>query len=169
MNIGILKQVYLPKFLLPLINNTANLVYYIFGLTILIVMMPIFKVPYTIHIFEFLLVVAVQFIFLFGLGLILSHIGVYATDLKNVLSFSIRFWFYMSPVLYDVKDVPEKYQSLFYLNPMTTFFESYRNVFLYGCSPNYLLLGIWFLVSIVLTYYGLKLFKKYDRNYTKVI
>lgn len=166
---GILKQVYLPKFLLPLINTTVNSIYYLFGLIVLFIMVPLYKIDFSWHILEFVFVFIVQFLFLYGLGLLLSHVGVYVSDLKNILSFSIRFWFYMSPVLYDINSLPEKYIRIFYINPMTTLFESYRNVFMYSKSPDYLMLGVWTVISIILIFWGLKVFEKYDRTYTKVI
>ncbi len=166
---GILKQVYLPKFLLPLINTTVNSIYYLFGLIVLFIMLPFYKIDFSLHILEFIFVFIVQFLFVFGLGLLLSHIGVYVSDLKNILSFSIRFWFYMSPVLYNINSLPEKYINIFYINPMTTLFESYRNVFMYRESPEYLMLGVWTVISIILIWWGLKVFEKYDRTYTKVI
>lgn len=166
---ALLKQIYLPKFLLPLVSVSVNSIYFIFGLVILAVMIPLYSIPITIHIFEFFIVFIVQGLLLFGIGLIMSHVGVFVSDLKNVLTFTIRFWFYVSPIMYSIEDIPEKLRGIYNINPMVCIIEGYRNVVMYGKSPDYSILTIWGIISLLLIIYGLNLFKKYDRNYTKVI
>lgn len=166
---GILQQVYIPKFILPLIKTLINTAKYLFGIMVLIVMMIFFRVPFTLHLFEFIVVFLVNFLFILGVSLILSHLGVYFKDINNILSFTIRLWFYLSPALYDLKSVPAKIRFLWWFNPMTTFYKSYRNVFLYGMSPLYLQLIFWFILSFILIFIGLRYLYKFDKNYTKVI
>ncbi|PAB58274.1 ABC transporter permease [Anaeromicrobium sediminis] len=166
---GLLHQIYIPKFLLPLIKNITNSVYYIFGLSMLLVLIGIYKIPFTLHIFEFVPIFFVQFMFLYGLGTILAHLGVYFRDINNILTFSLRLWFYLSPSLYTLDRIPEKIRFLWWFNPMTTFYTSYRNIFMHGISPLYKELGIWLCVSIILMATGLKFLYKFDKNYTKVI
>lgn len=165
----VLQQVYLPKFILPLIRAMVNSVHYIFGLTMLFILMPFFNIGFSIHFFEFVFVFFVNLSFILGASLIISHLGVYFADLKNILAFTIRFWFYLSPGLYELERIPLPYRNLWYLNPMTVFYQSYRNIFMYNSSPNYLGLLLWFSVSIILIVLGLKFLYRDDRKYTKVI
>ncbi len=166
---GVLKQIYLPKFLLPLISVATNAIYYIFGLIVLLPLLLYFKIPLTIHIFEIVVVFFVQFLFLTGTTMILSHIGVFFSDLLNILNFTIRFWFFATPIMYTLEDMPVKLRKVSVLNPMSVIIESYRDVIIYDKSPDYVLLLGWTVASLGLIYVGLKILKKYDRNYTRVI
>ncbi len=166
---GILHQTYIPKFILPFIKNCVSSIYYLFGLTMLVVLIKLFKVPFTFHIFEFIPIFITHFLFLFGIGTILAHLGVYFRDINNILNFVLRLWFYLSPGLYNLDMIPEKIRNLWWLNPMTTFYASYRNVFLYAQHPIYKPLVIWFVISIIVIILGLKYLYKFDKNYTKVI
>lgn len=166
---NILKQIYLPKIIIPFINTSVGLIYYLFSLIMLFIMMPFFNITFTWHIIESIPVIIVHFLFLLGFTSVLSHIGVYVSDLKNILTVFTRFWFYMSPGLYSIEDLPSWSRNIMYLNPMATFYTSYRNVFMYGKSPQYLLLLVWLVVSLGLIVLSIKLFKKHDTNYTKVI
>ncbi len=166
---GILHQIYIPKFILPLIKICVGTIYYLFGLIMLIVLILLYNVQLSLHIFEFTLIMIVQFIFLYGIGTILAHLGVYFRDIDNILNFTLRLWFYLSPGLYSLDMIPEQIRFLWWLNPMTTFYTSYRNVFLYAKSPLYIELLIWCILSIILIMIGLRYLYKFDKNYTKVI
>lgn len=166
---NILHQVYIPKFLLPLIKCLINTSKFFFGVLVLMVMIPFFNIDYSLINLTFFVVFAVHFLFILGLSLNLAHIGVYFKDINNILSFSIRLWFYLSPALYQIADIPERVRFLWWFNPMTTFYASYRNLFMYGEHPEYLFLGIWTLVSLGLIYVGLRHLYKHDKIYTKVI
>jgi len=165
----LLSQVYVPKYVFSLIRATAGTADYLFGLLVLFVLNAFFCVPFTLHYAECIPVIAVNYVFILGVSLCVAHLGVYFADLNNIFNFLIRMWFYLSPALYSVADIPAQYRWLWRLNPMTLFYESYRNCFLYGKSPDYAGLGVLLGVSLAVVYGGLNLVYKYDRNYTKVV
>lgn len=166
---SILRQVYLPKSILPLIVLNVNLIKFLSGISVILIMLFFYKVPLTLHILEFVFVIIPNGLFLYGAALFLAHFGVYITDTRNVIAHVIRLWFYVSPGIYSITRIPEAYRFLWWLNPMTTFFESYRNVFMYGRSPLYPQLLIWTIVNIIIIHFGILLSSKYDKNYSKVI
>lgn len=167
--VGVLQSVYMPKFILPLIKVMLNSVKFLFGIIVLLALIAVYKIPYSIHNLEFIFVFIVNFTLILGIGLILSHLGVFFRDVNNILSFTIRLWFYLSPGFYSLDRVPENLRILWWFNPMTAIFESYRNVFMYNKSPHYLGLSIWFGISLVMIFIGIKYLYKFDKNYTKVV
>lgn len=165
---NILNQIFLPKFVLPLIRTCIEAAYFIFSIIVLLALLLLYRIPFTYHILEFIPIFITQFLFIFGAGLWLSHLGVYYYDVDRVLSFLLRIWYYVSPGLFALESIPEPYQRLFWLNPLTVIMTSSRNVFMYGKHPLYLGLAILSLVSLILIYSGLRLLYKFDRTYTKV-
>lgn len=166
--IGILNQTYIPKFVLPLTQGIVNFTKFVFGLIILFPMIFIFDLPISFHFFEIVLVIIVNFMFVYGSSLIIAHFGVFYKDLKNVIGHVIRLWFYLSPGLYSLEQIPENVRFLWWLNPNTTFFESYRNVIMFESSPLYFPLLIWAILSMGLIYLGLYKLNKYDKAYLKM-
>lgn len=166
---SILQQVYLPKLILPIIVLSVNFIKFITGISVILFLLYFYKVPLSLHFFEVIPVIISNALFLYGIALFLAHFGVYVTDTRNMINHIIRLWFYLSPGIYSINRIPEKYRFLWWLNPMTTYFESYRNVFMYSKSPHYPQLVFWTLFSMVIIYLGLILFDKYDKNYSKVI
>ena len=165
----ILNTVYIPKHILPLIWNIVEFIHFQFGLITLFILMLITHVKFTWHIFESIPIMIVNFIFILGVSFLFAHIGVYFQDFKNILSFLLRLWFYISPGIYAANDIPAPFiKKVIWFNPMTTFFESYRNVFIYGTSPLYKHLGVWTIASVIILYWGLSTLYKSDKNYIKV-
>jgi len=168
-NMGILSQIYMPKFILPLQEVIVNFIKYLFGFAILICMMAVSGIAPSFHFIEIIFVLIVNFLFIFGCSLLIAHYGVYINDLKNFLGHFLRIWWYLSPGIYSLSIVPEQYRWIFWANPNTTLFESYRNVIMYGSSPNYLMLSVWGAVSILLIIIGLRKLYIFDRKYSKII
>jgi ABC-type polysaccharide/polyol phosphate export permease len=166
---NLLDQVYLPKFILPMVQIVKNTLFYLFSLTILLLLIVIYKIPFTLHFFEIIPIVIIQTLFLFGLGLWFSHLGVYFYDFDKYIRFILRLWYYLSPGLYEIESVPEKLRPIMWLNPLTITMQGSRDLFMYNRSPNYLALSVLGVVSIVIIYSGLFKLDQFDRSYTKVI
>jgi len=166
---NILNQIYISKPVLPLIKVLLNTAKFFFGIFVLLILIMLFKIPYSLHYFEFIIIFAVQFLLIFGLSLVFSHLGIFFRDIKNILIFVIRLWFYVSPGLYSLERIPQEFRFLWWLNPMTTFFISYRNIFLYNKSPLYMQLLIWTVISILIIYLGLRHLYRFDKKYMKMI
>ena len=165
---SILSQTYIPKFILPLTKIGINSMYFIFSIVVLLAFILIYGIPFTWHFIELVPLFVVSFLLIYGVGLWLSHLGVYFVDAERILQFILRIWYYVSPGVYAVANVPGTLRDFIWLNPLTPIFESSRNIFLYNQSPSYLMLGIWTVISLMLIYSGLKKLNKFDKTYTKI-
>lgn len=164
----LLQQVYLPKFVLPVIQTVSNSILFVVGTPLLIVTALIYKIPLTLHVLEIIPILVVQFLFILGFSILLAHIGVFFDDINNILTFTLRFWFYISPCLYSLDRIPETYRWLWWLNPMTTFFTGYRNIIMFGQSPSYIGLAVWAALSLVLIAVAISITYRFDKHYAKV-
>jgi lipopolysaccharide transport system permease protein len=59
-------------------------------------------------------------------GLLFGALMVVFRDTKNLLGFILMIWMYITPVIFPITLVPENYQVLFRLNPMTSLVETFR-------------------------------------------
>ncbi len=166
---GLIKQIYMPKFILSLVVLLTNSIKLMFGLLILIGMVLIYGIPLSWHLIEFVPLFIVFFLFFWSLSLFLTHLGVIFQDTKNLISYLIMFWFYGSPTLWYLEMLSEKWLKIMWWNPNTAFFTSMRNIFMYQKSPEYGWLGIWLLVSIILLFLGVILLYRSENSYSKAI
>ena len=76
--------------------------------------------------------------------------------------------FYATPILYSI-DMFGKWKWLLQLNPLTTIFGAYRDIFYYKTAPDFLALGIVFLVSCVILVIGTLVFKKLEKGFAEEV
>lgn len=65
-----------------------------------------------------------------GVGLLLSALSAKYRDLKHIQGFLIQLWMYATPIIYPLSRVPERWQWVAHLNPMTAIVEATRRLLL---------------------------------------
>lgn len=55
------------------------------------------------------------------------------------------------------------------LNPTAFLINSMRNALLYQMVPDMVLMGCWFIVSVILCSIGVRIIYKYENSYVKVV
>ena len=104
-----------------------------------------------------------------GVGAILSALTTKYRDTGFLISYGVTFWMYLSPIVYDINIVPEKYMGLYMLNPVTPVLAHLRYaLFEYGSTCwNYY--GISLLVTLVLLIVGYRIFNRVQRTFLDTI
>jgi len=100
-----------------------------------------------------------------GVGFWLSALNTEYRDVGHVMPFLVQFWMFVTPVVYPTTIVPEKYQWLMGLNPMTGVVEGIRwSLFGEGVAPTVTLL-ISAGVSLALFVSGIFWFRWHERTF----
>jgi lipopolysaccharide transport system permease protein len=76
---------------------------------------------------------------------------------------------FLSPVFYPISALPESMQRLIYLNPLTLIIEQSREIFLWGNAPDFKLLFLYGLFSLVVAIIGFVWFQKSRRGFADVL
>ena len=104
-----------------------------------------------------------------GLGLAFAAITVKYKDLSHVLGFFIQLWFYATPIVYPASKIPEKYQFLFFLNPLVAVIDGFRTAYLGTVALNPLFLVAATGFSLLTVVIGLMMFNFIERDFVDVI
>ena len=104
-----------------------------------------------------------------AVGLWTSALSVKYRDVTQVISFMARMWMWLTPVVYSVSLVPEKWRPLYYLNPMVGVIEGFRWAMLGATSPDWQMMGISFVVTCLLLVSGVIFFRKSEATFADVI
>jgi lipopolysaccharide transport system permease protein len=81
-------------------------------------------------------VMTVQFALVVGLGAMLATAHVWVRDVQKIVEVALTLGFYVTPVLYQPGQVPERFQWIAELNPMAHLISAYRVVIIEGGLPN---------------------------------
>ena len=129
-NRGLAKKIYVPNAIFvigPVISRAVDLLLKI-GLFIILVLVTGSHI--NIMGFVMLLFVSVLLgLIAISIGLIFSPINVRWRDVSLTLPFATRLLFFTTPIWYPFSLIPEKWHSLFLLNPIVSTMELARNAF----------------------------------------
>ncbi len=168
-NFGLVTKVYFPREVLPISSMLARLLDLLVAAGVLVGLMVLYELPTHLPYLLFIpIILAVQILFIIGLGLIASASNVFYRDVQPLLTLVIQLWFYASPIIYPVSMVPEKWRILYFLNPMAGILEAYRSVLLYQSFPTTTLL-IAAIESIVILIFGYWFFKRVEFQFADII
>lgn len=112
-------------------------------------------------------ILLIQYILLIGISLFVSSITVYFRDLQHFIGIALQLLFYATPIVYATNIIPESYQWILRLNPMTFIIDGYRSIFYYQQQPDFISLGITLLVSLILCVVGYLLFSKLQKRFAE--
>lgn len=164
----LVSKVYFPRLIIPLSSIGAGVVDLLISTVILLLMMLWYGVGWSVHLLAApLLLIAVVFTAL-GIGTLLSALTVAYRDFTHITPFMVQIWMYVTPVVFPISLVPERWQWLLYLNPMTGMVEGFRSAFL-DRPFDYVGLSISLTVSILIFLIGVAYFEKVERRFADII
>lgn len=160
-NANLMKKVFFPRICLPTIAVLSSFVNFAIAFSIFLVFLVLIGKFPGILFLTFFLVLFVQIIFTVTLGVGLGVLNVFFRDIGQFLAMLLTFWFWFTPVVYPSTIVPKALQSLMNLNPMYHIIHSYQNIFVYHQKPEFMWLGIVFVLSLILACWSLHLYHKH--------
>ena len=104
-----------------------------------------------------------------GMGLFFGILNVFIRDIGQVMNIVLQFWFWLTPIVYMMSIVPEKYHWLFMYNPMTGITMGYQNILLYDKSPDLSLLIYPSIFAFVFLVLSMIIFKKANEEMADVL
>ncbi len=112
-------------------------------------------------------VVVIHIVFTLGLVLMLSSLYVYYRDVQHLLDFLMLIWFYLTPVIYPLSMVPEKFRFIFYFNPVVPILSLYRDVLYHLRFPGIGSLLVASGLALLSLLIGWKVFLKLEKGFIK--
>ncbi len=167
---NLVKKVVFPLALLPLVSVLSTFVESSFGLMALIVFVAF--VSHNLHPTLALLplVWLPQLLLTAGLGYLAAGLTVFIRDIPQTLGVILNLWFYITPLVYPVKQIPEQWRGLiFWLNPMAAIAEVYRDLILVGEVQHAAEWGVAFAISAIIFCCGFLVYKRLRPAFADVL
>lgn len=163
-NSGLIKKVYIPRYLFPLSKALTALVNFFFSYIALIIIMIITKTPFYKSMLLTPLLVLYLLMFSTGLGLILSVLMVFFRDIAHLYSVISLAWMYITPIFYPESLLMDKLSIALKINPLYYYIDYLREITLYNNIPSLTDNITCFLYGLIFLILGLSIFyKKQDR------
>ena len=134
---GVIKKIYIPKYMFPLSKVISTLVQIAFSLAAFFVVVAVTGAPF--HWTMFLIPIPIVFIFVFSLGIamLISSLAVFFRDLTYLYGILTTILMYLSAIFWPVKILEGgPLENLIGLNPIYQFITYFRHIVYWGTIPD---------------------------------
>lgn len=165
---SLIQKVYFPRLVMPLAGILSPLVDFCIAFLILIGLMIYYGYAPTVRVLLLPGFVVLAMMTSLGVGLWLSSINVKYRDVRYAIPFLIQLWLFASPVVYSSSLLPERWQVIYGLNPMSGVIEGFRWALL-GTDPPGALMAVSVAIVVVILVAGAYYFRRSEKNFADVV
>lgn len=166
---SLVTKVYFPREILPIAAVLTKLVDLFFGMVVLAGLMIYYGYLPTETVVWVPLLLIIHLSFTLGVSFPLAALNLYLHDVRFLVGVVLTLWFYLTPIMYPLDLVPDRYLFVYNLNPNSLLIDSYRRVVLLDQSPGVDRLALGLSISVVTLLIGYYLFKKMERGFADSI
>lgn len=150
----LLRRIYIPRTIFAVSAVGTGLVNLALALIPLLGIVIVSRIPITPALLFLPISIICLALFSLGVGLFLSSLAIYFTDVAEMYQIVLMAWFYMSPIIYTDELLPEELLNLIkIINPMYHLINLFRTPILLGQIPEFseiLISSAWASVSILI-------------------
>ena len=164
---GMIKKVYVPKYIYPLSSVLFNFIIFVISLIVLVGATLVFGVYPNKWVITSLLPLVMLLLLTLGVGMILSTMSVFFRDLEYLWDVALMLIMYTCAIFYKTKTMEKTGHAwIFKLNPLYAIIKIFRDA-IYGRSmfadPYWVIMPA--VVSVLSVLIGIALFKKHQDNF----
>jgi lipopolysaccharide transport system permease protein len=168
-NERMIKNVYFPRIFVPVSAILSNLLDLFIALLVLLAMMIYYGVSPSPLILLTPLFTVLVVITALGASVWLSAFNVMYRDVRYAVPFLIQIWLFLSPVAYSSSLIPERWQTIYALNPMAGVVDGFRTALLGQQFAVTALFLVSILSTVLLTVAGLYYFQRVEQAFADVV
>lgn len=135
-NAGLLKKVYVPKYILPLSKICSSGINLLWSLAAVAIMFFVQRVPLHWTMLLFPVPLILLFLMSYGIGLMMAVFATQFRDMAYLYSVLLQALMYMTPIFYPVEALPTEALAIIRYNPLFHLVTYFRKVVLYGTVPS---------------------------------
>ena len=173
-NEGIFGKVYFPRMTVPVSLVFSGLVkfiiqYFLFLIFLFYFMVQGSSIRPNLWVLATPVLILIMAGFGLGAGVIVSALTTKYRDLQGLVPIGTQLMMYLTPIIYPVSSIPDKYRPILFLNPLTSVFETLRYAYLGSgtLDLNSLVYSLIFMVGLLMV--GTALFNRVEATFMDTV
>lgn len=166
---SMLTKVYFPRMVLPISSLAVASVEVLIQCVLLLGMMFIYGVPFGPRVMVTPLFLGLAVLAALAGGLWLTALNVRFRDVQFVLPFVIQLMMYLCPIIYPASRIPERFRTLYFLNPMAGVVEGFRWSMIGTSPPPWTMFALSAAATLVILFTGMLYFARTEQTFADVI
>ncbi len=108
-----------------------------------------------------------QFLLIYGFALTIASVNLFFRDLERMVSLTMVFLFFLTPIVYSASMIPSAYSTLTHMNPVAPLMLSWQQLFIEG-SLNWTLISWGYVYGFMSLGLGLLVHQKLSLRFAEV-
>ena len=163
---GLLGKIAMPAELLVAASVAATFTLHSIGLLAIVLLLPLFGYPVLWqNAWALLPLLSLLFLFTLGVAWIAAGLQVFIRDVAQVLGQTLSFLFFLTPILYTPKMLPEVVRPWLAANPVSIYCNTTRDWLMFAKTTLSWQHGLAFLIALLTFAFGLLVFRKLERHF----
>jgi lipopolysaccharide transport system permease protein len=168
-NTNFVKRIIFPLHVLPWSVVFSGLFHMAMNMIVFILLSAVVYGKFSFLVFLVPIVVAPLVLLTISTMWLVSSLGVYVRDINQATPVVVTALFFLSSAIVPVDTLPEKYQLIFHLNPLTFFIDQVRNVALWNRPPDWSGLALYSVGGIIAMYLSYAWFRITSKGFADVL
>lgn len=162
---ALIKKAKFPHAVIPLSIVLSSLIHFLAAFALFLIplallgTLSLWRLPHLL--LGFVLLIG----FTGGLGLLTTALNVRFRDINFFVQAVLIIWFYASPIIYSLSQIPRHLLFLWRLNPMTAILQLFQNALVDAPAPGPAMLASNIGVIVIITILGVKVFERESRYF----
>ena len=159
-----------PAEILVLSSVLARMVEFMAELALVVLVLAVFRhngIPLSMLLLP--VVVAITLVLAIGLAMPIAAGAVFFKDIEHAVPVALMMLGYLSPVFYPMSLVPDRFRTIYLLNPVAALLTLYHEILYEGRFPSLALLSGSAAMSVVICAAGVVLFRRQRRLFAEII
>jgi lipopolysaccharide transport system permease protein len=168
-NQTLLRKVYFPRLVIPVSAVASGLLDFAIAFVVLLGLAARYGVTPTAHMLWLPVLVLLALVTALGVGLWFAALNVLYRDIQYIVPFLVQVWLYATPIVYPSSLVPERWRTLYAINPMVGVVEGFRWTLLgSGTAPGPMIL-VSATAAVATLIGGLFFFRRMEKSFSDVV
>lgn len=167
-NLNLVTKIYFPREILPIGAIMAAFVDFIIASLLFVFLLIYYQMPIQLSILWLPILLVMQILLTLGISFLGAALIVSYRDIRFIIPLGLQIWMYLSPVVYPLSIVPDRFRFLYMLNPMAGIIDSYRRILL-GMAPQWEYLIFELAITGFLFPFGYLFFKRKEASFADII
>jgi lipopolysaccharide transport system permease protein len=168
-NAQLMTKVYFPRIILPASVALGALVDFAIGSVLVAGFVVYYEFPIGVNLLLWPALVMPLVLLSLSVGMILAALNVKYRDVKYVVPFGIQLWLFVTPIIYPLSLLPERYQFWMAFNPLSGIMQGFRHAVAPGSPMDWNLLGISLAATLVIFLTAVAFFNRTEKAFADFV
>jgi len=170
-NSYLVKKIVFKVAFLPLIKIFSALIVHLFFIIFMYILFMVYGYSFDIHWLQAFYYLGAMVVLILGLSYITSAVVIFFKDVGQIVAMFLQFGFWMTPIFWNIEQIPDRFHWLLKLNPLMYINEGYRDSMInhvwFWEKP---MMGLYFwVVALGLLALGYSTFRKLKPHFADVL